>query len=125
TTAQRQLSDDGGTRVRSLPADRACGDGRRAGSSMKYHVTLRSRTYVTDIHGGAVTVDGERLEAHWAAIAGTPLIHLLLGKDSWTIACQQHEGRARRRPPPRGPAAGRGGRGRRLPGAPAAAAAPG
>ena len=60
---------------------------------MKYHVTLRSRTYVIDIDGGAVTVDGERLEAHWAAIPGTPLIHLLLGKDSWTIACQQLDGR--------------------------------
>ncbi|HYU08488.1 MAG TPA: biotin/lipoyl-containing protein [Gemmatimonadales bacterium] len=60
---------------------------------MKYHVTLRSRTYVIDIDGGAVTVDGERLEAHWAAIPGTPLIHLLLGKDSWTVACQQLDGR--------------------------------
>ena len=61
---------------------------------MKYDVTLRSRTYVIDIDGGAVTVDGERLEAHWAAIPGTPLIHLLLGKDSWTIACQQLDGRS-------------------------------
>jgi len=60
---------------------------------MKYHVTLRSRTYVIDIDGGAVTVDGERLEAHWAAIPGTPLLHLLLGKDSWTVACQQLDGR--------------------------------
>ncbi len=63
---------------------------------MKYHVTLRSRTYVIDIDGGAVTVDGERLEAHWAAIPGTPLIHLLLGKDSWTVACQQLDGRGRK-----------------------------
>jgi pyruvate carboxylase subunit B len=55
---------------------------------MKYHVTLRSRTYVIDVEGGAVTVDGDRLEAHWAGIPGTPLIHLLLGKDSWTVACQ-------------------------------------
>jgi pyruvate carboxylase subunit B len=55
---------------------------------MKYHVTLRSRTYVIDVDGGAVTVDGDRLEAHWAGIPGTPLIHLLLGKDSWTVACQ-------------------------------------
>ncbi len=60
---------------------------------MKYHVTLRSRTYVIDVDGGAVTVDGERLEAHWAAIPGTPLIHLLLGNDSWTVACQQLDGR--------------------------------
>ena len=60
---------------------------------MKYHVTVRSRTYVIDVDGGAVTVDGERLEAHWAAIPGTPLIHLLLGRDSWTVACQQLDGR--------------------------------
>jgi len=60
---------------------------------MKYHVTLRSRTYVIDVDGGAVTVDGERLESHWADIPGTPLIHLLLGKDSWTVACQQLDGR--------------------------------
>jgi biotin carboxyl carrier protein len=60
---------------------------------MKYHVTLRSRTYVIDVDGGAVTVDSERLESHWVAIPGTPLIHLLLGRDSWTIACQQLEGR--------------------------------
>jgi pyruvate carboxylase subunit B len=60
---------------------------------MKYHVTIRSRTYVIDVDGGAVTVDGERLEAHAAAIPSTPLMHLLLGKDSWTVACQQLDGR--------------------------------
>lgn len=60
---------------------------------MRYHVTLRSRTYVIDVDGGAVTVDGERLEAHAAAIPGTPLLHLLLGTDSWTVACQQLDGR--------------------------------
>jgi len=60
---------------------------------MKYHVTLRQRTYVIDVDGGAVTVDGERLESHWADIPGTPLIHLLLGKDSWTVACQQLDAR--------------------------------
>ncbi len=60
---------------------------------MKYHVTIRARTYVIDVDGGSVTVDGERFEAHSAAIPGTPLLHLLLGKDSWTVACQQLEGR--------------------------------
>jgi len=60
---------------------------------MKYHVTIRSRTYVIEVDGGAVTVDGERFESHWAAIPGTPLIHLLLGKESWTVACQPLEGR--------------------------------
>ncbi|HKA59739.1 MAG TPA: acetyl-CoA carboxylase biotin carboxyl carrier protein subunit [Gemmatimonadales bacterium] len=56
---------------------------------MKYHVTLRGHTYVIDVEGGAVTVDGDRFEAHWAAIPGSPLIHLLLAKDSWTVASQQ------------------------------------
>ncbi len=56
---------------------------------MKYHVTLRQRTYVIDVDGGSVTIDGDRLEAHAAAIPGTPLLHVLLGKESWTVACQQ------------------------------------
>ena len=56
---------------------------------MKYHVTLRDRTYVVEVDGGSVTVDGERLEAHWAAIPATPLVHVLLGQDSWTVACQR------------------------------------
>ena len=60
---------------------------------MRYHVTIRQRTYVIDVDGGAVTVDGERFESHAAAIPGTPLMHLLLGTDSWTVACQQLEGR--------------------------------
>ena len=60
---------------------------------MKYHVTIRSRTYVIEVDGGAVTVDGGKLEAHAASIAGTPLLHLLLGKNSWTVACQQLDGR--------------------------------
>src|SRR5258706_12384240 len=60
---------------------------------MKYHVTLRSRTYVIDVEGGSVTVDGERFETHATAIPGTPLLHLLLGKESWTVACQQLDGR--------------------------------
>jgi pyruvate carboxylase subunit B len=55
---------------------------------MKYHVTVRAKTYVIDVEGGTVTVDGDHLETHWAAIPGTPLIHLLLGRDSWTVACQ-------------------------------------
>jgi len=56
---------------------------------MRYHVSIRGRTYVVDVDGGTVTVDGEHLEAHAAAIPGTPLMHLLLGKDSWTVAYQQ------------------------------------
>jgi biotin carboxyl carrier protein len=63
---------------------------------VKYHVTIRSRTYVIDVDGGAVTVDGDRLEAHWAGIPSTPLIHLLLGKDSWTVACQPLDSNGKR-----------------------------
>jgi biotin carboxyl carrier protein len=60
---------------------------------VRYHVTLRDRTYVVDVDGGSVAIDGERLEAHGASIAGTPLLQLLLGKDSWTVAYQHVEGR--------------------------------
>jgi biotin carboxyl carrier protein len=63
---------------------------------MKYHVTIRSHTYVIDVEGGAVTIDGDRLEAHWAAIPGSPLIHLLLAKDSWTVASQPLDASGRR-----------------------------
>ena len=55
---------------------------------MKYHVTIRSKTHVIDVEGGAVTVDGERLEAHLAIVPGTPLVQLLLGSESWTVATQ-------------------------------------
>src|SRR3989441_12658023 len=63
---------------------------------MKYHVSLRNRTHIIDVEGGAVTVDGERLAAHWAQIPGTPLIQLLLGKESWTVACQRLDDAGRR-----------------------------
>jgi len=55
---------------------------------MKYHVTIRAKTHVIDVEGGTVTVDGERLEAHLAIVPGTPLVQLLLGSESWTVATQ-------------------------------------
>ena len=61
---------------------------------MKYFVTLRSRTYEIDVEGAHVAVDGERLEAHLAAVPGTPLYHLLLAASSWTVAAQPLEGLA-------------------------------
>ena len=61
---------------------------------MKYFVTLRSRTYEIDVGGGRVTVDGEPFEAHLAAVPGTPLYHLLLAGNSWTVAAQPLEGTA-------------------------------
>ena len=59
---------------------------------MKYFVRLGSRTIEVEVLGGAVRVDGETLDAHLAAVPGTPLHHLLLGGDSWTVAAQPLEG---------------------------------
>ena len=53
---------------------------------MKYHVTVGSRTFDVDVSGEAVRVDGELLETRLEAVPGTPLHHLLLGSESWTLA---------------------------------------
>ena len=53
---------------------------------------LGARTVEVEVLGGAVRVDGETLDAHLAAVPGTPLYHLLLGGDSWTVASQPLEG---------------------------------
>lgn len=59
---------------------------------MKYFVRLAGRTIEVEVLGGAVRVDGETLDAHLAAVPGTPLHHLLLGGDSWTVSAQALEG---------------------------------
>ena len=59
---------------------------------MKYHVTLAGRTWIVDLGGGRVVVDGTPWEAHFAGVPGTPLHHLLLGDHSWTVASQPLEG---------------------------------
>ena len=59
---------------------------------MRYHVRLGARTLVVDVDGGQVVVDGEPLEAHVAAVPGTPLYHLLLAGESWTVAAQALDG---------------------------------
>jgi pyruvate carboxylase subunit B len=61
---------------------------------MKYYVTIRSRVFEVVVEGAHVTVDGEPFEAHLAAVAGTPLYHLLLAGNSWTVAAQPLEGTA-------------------------------
>lgn len=61
---------------------------------MKYFVQTPDRAYEVTVDGGRVTVDGEALEAHFAAVPGTPLYHLLLGADSWTVAAQELPGEA-------------------------------
>ena len=59
---------------------------------MKYFVRIAERTYEVAVDGGRVTVDGEVFEAHFAAVPSTPLYHLLLGADSWTVAVQELSG---------------------------------
>lgn len=55
---------------------------------MKYFVRIGTRAMEVEVGGGRVVVDGEVLEAHLAAIPGTPLHHLLLAGESWTVATQ-------------------------------------
>ena len=62
---------------------------------MKYYVRVGAQTVEVEVQGGRVTVDGEVLEAHLAAIPGTPLHNLLLGGDSWTVAVQPLDGPGR------------------------------
>ncbi len=59
---------------------------------MRYYATIRGGTYAVDVEGGQVVVDGTPFEAHLAAVPGTPLQHLLLAGDSWTVAAQLLEG---------------------------------
>ena len=55
---------------------------------MRYFVHLGSRTIEVAVEGGRVVVDGAAFDAHLAAIPGTPLHHLLLAGESWTVAVQ-------------------------------------
>jgi pyruvate carboxylase subunit B len=55
---------------------------------MKYFVRVGSRTVEVVVEGGRVVVDGATLAAHLAAVPGTPLHHLLLAGESWTVAAQ-------------------------------------
>lgn len=53
---------------------------------MKYFVRIGAGVYEVDVEGSRVRVDGASLEAHLAAVPGTPLHHLLLAGASWTVA---------------------------------------
>lgn len=59
---------------------------------MKYYVRLGGRTLAVEVQGNRVVVDGVAAEAHFAAVPGTPLYHLLLAGDSWTVAAQALDG---------------------------------
>ncbi|HMA42636.1 MAG TPA: biotin/lipoyl-containing protein [Gemmatimonadales bacterium] len=60
---------------------------------MKYYVRIGTRAAEVEVDGGRVCIDGAWLEAHLAAIPGTPLYHLLLAGESWTVAAQPLAGR--------------------------------
>ena len=58
------------------------------GGVVKYFVRIGSHTFEVVVEGGRVRLDGAELEAHLAAIPGTSLVHLLLDRQSWTVAAQ-------------------------------------
>jgi biotin carboxyl carrier protein len=62
---------------------------------VKYFVTIGAQTHEVEVEGGRVTVGGETVEAHLAAVPDTPLYHLLLGGASWTVTAQPLEGAGR------------------------------
>ncbi len=60
---------------------------------MKYSVKVGEppRTVEVEVTAEGVKVDGKPVEARMVAIPGTPLYHLLLGVQSWTVAVQAVE----------------------------------
>jgi biotin carboxyl carrier protein len=59
---------------------------------VKYSVRIGARTIEVEVEGGRVRLEGIELDAHLASVPGTPLHHLLLAGQSWTIAAQPLEG---------------------------------
>lgn len=59
---------------------------------MRYYVRLGAQTVEVSVDGGRVQLDGSELEAHLVRVHHTPLYHLLVGGESWTVAAQQLEG---------------------------------
>ena len=57
---------------------------------MKYFVRIGASPKIVeiDVEGGRVLVNGAPHEAHLAPVPGTPLYHLLLSGQSWTVAAQ-------------------------------------
>ena len=55
---------------------------------MKYYVTVGARSFEVEVSGDDVRLDGEAVQAQLTAVPGTPLYHLLLGSESWTVAAE-------------------------------------
>ena len=62
---------------------------------MKYSVRIGTHTLDVEVDGNRVLVGGVAREAQLAPLPGTPLYHLLLAGDSWTVAVQPGEGPGR------------------------------
>jgi pyruvate carboxylase subunit B len=58
---------------------------------VKYFVQVSARTYEVQVGGEQVMIDGQPVDAHLGAVPGTPLYHLLLGPQSWTVAVEPPE----------------------------------
>jgi len=55
---------------------------------VKYYVTVGARSFEVEVAGDDVRLDGEPVQAQLTTVPGTPLHHLLLGSESWTVAAE-------------------------------------
>jgi pyruvate carboxylase subunit B len=55
---------------------------------VKYYVTVGSRMFEVDLAGAEIRVDGDVVTAEMSPVPGTPLHHLLLGAESWSVAAE-------------------------------------
>jgi pyruvate carboxylase subunit B len=62
---------------------------------VKYFVTIGTTTVEVEVDADRVLVGGEPVDVHLAPLPGTPLYHLLLAGESWTVAAQPLEGDGR------------------------------
>lgn len=62
---------------------------------MRYYVTIGDRVLEVDLRGDVPLVDGEAIPVELAAVAGTPIRHLLAGARSFDLVARPGEGRGR------------------------------
>jgi biotin carboxyl carrier protein len=62
---------------------------------VKYFIRIGERAHEVEVDGGHLRLDGTELEAQLAPVPNTPLYHLLLGGESWTVAAQPLDGEGR------------------------------
>jgi len=62
---------------------------------VKYFVRIGAQSLEVEVDGPRVLVGGKALEATLVAVPGTPLRHLLVGGESWTLAADPAAGPGR------------------------------